>query len=556
MHDAASAGCTPIRLAAVTPSAPRSAAPRGSLPVLAVVLSLVLAGCSVSADDEATDFATTASEPTRTEPTQTEPTEETERSETETETAPGRGPTGSLARFYGQPVAWEKCPGAFECGTVEVPVDYTDPDGKTLELAVNRRPADGNSPIGALIVNPGGPGASGVDYAPQAVAQFGPEVLRDYDVVGFDPRGVAASEPVECLDDPGVDRLLAADPDPDTDSEVAETERLLADFAAGCAEDAGALLPHLSTTDVARDLDVLRAVMGDDKLHYYGASYGTFIGAVHAELFPDRVGRVVLDGAVDPSLGIEEVNRQQAAGFETALRAYVEACVGQPECPLGDNLQAGVDRVGELLDELDAEPLQTGSDRELTQSLGLYGVALPLYVEAYWPVLDQALTQALDGDGAALLALADAYWGRTAEGYKTNTAQAIYAVNCLDDPSDATVADIEQSIPSFEQVAPTFGRTFAWSPLACAQWPVEAAAPVPDIDGEGAAPILVVGTTRDPATPYEWAQSMADQLESGVLLTRDGDGHTAYGQGNECIDSAVDRYLVEGTVPPPGKRRC
>ena len=514
-----------------------------------LAVAVVLAGCSISTDDEAadggpTDPATSTADPSTSTAEPTEPTE------------PGAAADAAVARFYDQQVAWEPCAGGFECGTVEVPVDYAAPGGDTIELSVNRRPADGKSPQGVLIVNPGGPGASGVSYAPQAAAQFGPEVLAAYDVVGFDPRGVADSEPVECLDDAGVDELLASDPDPDTTVEVDETERLLTDFAAGCAADAGALLPHLSTTDVARDLDVIRAVMGDDQLHYYGASYGTFIGAVYAELFPETVGRVVLDGAIDPALDIEEVNKEQAAGFETALRAYVGNCVAQPQCPLGDDLDAGVERIGSFLDDLDAEPLPAGSGRELTQSLGLYGIALPLYVESYWPVLDQALTQAFDGDGVALLALADAYWGRTASGYTSNMAQVIYAVNCLDDPSDATVADIEASIPAFEQAAPTFGRTFAWSPLACAQWPAEAAAPVPDIDAEGAAPIMVVGTTRDPATPYEWAQSLADQLDSGVLLTREGDGHTGYGQGNTCIDATVDDYLVDGAVPAADSRRC
>ena len=501
---------------------------------LAAALAVTLAGCP--GDTE----------------TGTEPIATAEPTETETETEP----VGDrLVDFYEQQAEWEDCADdEFECATIEVPIDYEDPAGGTVELAINRRPADGESPVGALIVNPGGPGASGVDYVPQVTSQFGAEVLAAYDVVGFDPRGVARSEPVECLDDEGVDQLLAADPDPDTAAEVADIENLLEEFAAGCEKDAPDLLPHLSTTDVARDLDIIRAVVGDDVLHYYGASYGTFIGAVHAELFPERVGRMVLDGAVDPSLDIEEVNKQQAAGFETALRAYVSACVAKPDCPLGSNPDQGVQRIQAFLDELDSDPLETGSDRELTQSLGLYGVALPLYVEDYWPFLDQALTQAFDGNGATLLNLADAYWHRSGDSYLDNLAQAIYAVNCLDDPVDTSVAEIERSIPEFEQASPTFGRTFAWSLLACEQWPVRPAAPVPDVDAEGADPILVVGTTRDPATPYRWAKAMADQLEPGVLLTREGDGHTAYGMGNECIDSTVDSYLVEGEVPAAGTR--
>ena len=498
---------------------------------------MTLAGCPGETETDTEPTATT--EPTTTEPTATE-----------TEPVGDR-----LADFYDQQVEWEDCADPeFECATIQVPLDHADPAAGTVELALNRRPADDGSPVGSLIINPGGPGASGVDYTPQVSAQLGDDVLATYDVVGFDPRGVARSEPVECLDDEGVDVLVSSDPDPDTAAEVAATEDLLAEFAAGCEEDAAELLPHLSTTDVARDLDIIRAVVGDDVLHYYGASYGTFIGAVYAELFPDRVGRVVLDGAVDPSLDIEEVNKQQAAGFETALRAYVSACVAKSDCPLGSDVDQGVQRIQEFLDELDAEPLDTGTDRALTQGLGFYGIALPLYVEDYWPFLDQALTQAFDGDGATLLNLADAYLHRGPGGYLDNLTQAIYAVNCLDDPVDTSVAEIERSIPEFEQASPTFGRAFAWSQLACDQWPVQPAAPVPDVDGEGAEPILVLGTTRDPATPYRWAKAMTDQLDSGVLLTREGDGHTAYGMGNGCIDSTVDTYLVEGEVPAEGTR--
>ncbi len=504
-----------------------------------VLLTLVVAGCTGGeSGDETSDESATAATPESPTPTEPDPTDA------------GRG----LERFYSQQVDWQPCDGDFECGIVEVPVDYDEPTGKTLGLAVNRLPAEGGPATGSLVVNPGGPGASGVEYAPQAAAQLGPEVLAGYDVVGFDPRGVGASEPVECFDDAGVDRLLATDPDPDTAQEASDTEDLLEEFASGCVDDAGALLPHLSTVDVARDLDVLRSVLGDERLTYYGASYGTYIGAVYAELFPEQVGRLVLDGAVDPSLDSEELNQQQAAGFETALRAYVSNCVAQPDCPLGSDVERGVRRVQDFLAELDANPLPTGTDRELTEALGLYGIALPLYVKSYWSLLDQALTQAFDGNGATLLALADAYWRRTDTGYTGNMAQAIYAVNCLDHPVRTTGAEIRDSIPEYEQAAPTFGRSFAWSVLACALWPVDAADPVPEVDGEGAAPILVVGTTRDPATPYRWAQAMAKQLESGVLLTRDGDGHTGYAQGNDCIDSAVDAYLVDGEVPADGKR--
>ncbi len=515
--------------------------------LLALVLGLT--SCSAGTGAEEADPPATstqsASEPEPSEPS--EPSESSEPPETEPQSA------GGLASFYDQQVQWEPCEGGFECGTVEVPIDYDDPGGQSIALAVNRLPAGGDA-IGSLVLNPGGPGASGVEYAKQAVGQFGTDVLESYDLVGFDPRGVGGSAPLDCLDTAGVDELLASDPNPDSEAEVADVQELFADFGEACIEDAGALLEHLSTTVVARDLDVIRAALGDEELYYLGGSYGTLIGALYAEQFPDRVGRLVLDGAVDPSLDLEEVNLVQAEGFETALRSYVEACVAQPACPLGDDLEEGITRVQDFLTDLDEDPLPTGSDRELTESLALYGIALPLYAPQLWTTLDQALTQAFEGDGATLLALADAYWRRTPDGYTENIAQVLYAVNCVDDPTDITVDEIEESIPRFEQVSPTFGRTFAWSQLACAQWPVEPAEPMPTIDGQGADPILVIGTTRDPATPYESAVALADQLESGVLLTREGDGHTAYGQGNSCIDSTVDDYLVDGTVPPPDKR--
>jgi len=504
--------------------------------------ALLVAGVACSADDQDT------APPPSTEPT-SEPSEPTEPTDN------GLGPGQGIERFYAQEVAWTDCGSDFECATVQVPVDYDDLTGDTTGLSVNRRPAtDARARIGSLLVNPGGPGGSGVEYATAVASQLGTDVQSAYDVVGFDPRGVVSSEPIVCLETAELDEFIAFDPDPDTDAEASAALDLVDDFGQACEQAAPDLLPHLSTVDVARDMDVLRAVLGDEQLHYLGASYGTFIGSVYAELFPDRVARMVLDGAVDPSLSNEEGLLQQATGFETALRAYVDDCVQQDDCPLGDDTDVGLQRVADLLAELDEQPLPTGEERELTEALGVYGIILPLYAKEAWPALTSALTLALDGDGGALLTLADLYLKRTDSGYSDNSAQVIYAVNCLDRPSDATVEEIQASVPAFEAASPTLGSLFAWTPLACTQWPVEAASPVPEIDAQGAAPILVVGTTRDPATPYVAAQALAEQLDSGVLLTREGDGHTGYNVGNECIDDAVDAYLVDGTVPPEGTR--
>jgi pimeloyl-ACP methyl ester carboxylesterase len=293
-------------------------------------------------------------------------------------------------------------------------------------------------------------------------------------------------------------------------------------------------------------------VLGDTELHWFGASYGTYIGAVYAELFPRRVGRLVLDGALDPTLDATELPRQQAAGFETALRAYVADCVTKQGCPLGVDTEAGLQRIRQLLADLDAEPLPTDDPaRPLTQELGVSAVIYPLYVPHLWSGLTVAIGAALNGNGRLLLNLVDLSSSRIEGEPPDDSWQARTGVNCSDRPAGLTVAGVKASLQSFRRASPTFGRTLAWSQLACVAWPVRPSPP-PRIDGDGAAPILVVGTSRDPATPLRWAVALAGQLESGVLLTRDGDGHTAYGMGNACVDRVIDRYLVGGRVPQDG----
>jgi pimeloyl-ACP methyl ester carboxylesterase len=499
------------------------------------------------------DEETAAEEPTA--PPPVDSTETGPDPDPGTGTRTGEAATG-IRRYLGQQVEWADCGDGFECATIEVPVDYDDPDGAAIELALNRLPAsDPDARVGSLLLNPGGPGASGVDWLRQSAPVLEP-LNGAYDLVGFDPRGVGGSEPLSCLDTAGLDELLASDPDPDTSAEVAEVVRLYRRFGQGCQQAAPDLLPYLSTTDVARDLDVIRAVVDDRKLHYLGFSYGTLIGSVYAELFPDRVGAMVLDGPLDPSLSYGQLLLSQAGGFETALRAYAADCVSKPACPLGTDVEDGLARVGALLQDLDSDPLPTDDpDRPLTEGLAGYGIAFALYSKSLWPGLSLALGAAMDdGDGDPLLLLADLYAHRSDDGYE-NLLQVYNAVSCLDDRGDPTVADVEEGVDEFEQESPTLGAGLAWTQVACAVWPVEPAHPLPErIDAAGAAPIVVVGTTRDPATPYAQAQALAGQLDSGVLLTRDGDGHTAYGQGNACIDDAVNAYLLEQTVPADGTR--
>jgi pimeloyl-ACP methyl ester carboxylesterase len=303
-------------------------------------------------------------------------------------------------------------------------------------------------------------------------------------------------------------------------------------------------------------MDVLRALLGDDRLNYVGKSYGTFLGATYAGLFPKRVGRMVLDGAMDPSVSALEGSRAQAGGFEVAFGAFAKDCVKRADCPLGSSSVADAgSRLDALFKKLDAHPLPTGGARKLTEALGTTGVIAAMYDQGAWPSLRDALTSANKGDGGPLLKLSDSYYERDESGKYSNLMYANAAVNCLDlPPALRSPADVERALPSFDKASPHFGTALAWSSLVCAYWPVHSTGQAHRITAPGAAPILVVGTTRDPATPYAWAVSLASQLSSGHLLTYVGDGHTAYARGSDCIDTAVNAYLLRGKVPGEGKR--
>ncbi|MFF5568122.1 alpha/beta hydrolase [Streptomyces sp. NPDC012623] len=466
----------------------------------------------------------------------------------------------ALKKFYGQKIKWRACGvSGFQCATMKAPLDYTKPDGKQIDLAVSRKKATGpGKRLGSLLVNPGGPGGSAIGYLQSYAAIGYPAPVRArYDMAAIDPRGVARSEPVECLTGPEMDAYTQVDQTPDDPAETARLTGAFKKFADGCEKKSGAILPHVSTVETARDMDIFRAVLGDQKLSYVGASYGTFLGATYAELFPERTGRLVLDGAMDPSLPSREVNRDQTAGFETAFQSFARDCVKQTDCPFGTKSPAEVaTRTKAFFKDLDAKPVPTGETRQLGESLATTGVIASMYDESGWPQLREAVANAMDGDGAALLALADSYYERDSDGAYQNLMFANSAVNCLDLPSAFTgPKEVTQALPSFEKASPVFGRNLAWASLNCAYWPTEATGAPHRIEAKGAAPILVVGTTRDPATPYKWARSLADQLSSGTLLTYNGDGHTAYGRGSDCIDTAINTYLVEGT-PPTAAKKC
>ena len=393
-------------------------------------LLVVLGACANSSD---------VSEPTATEPT-----------ESEQATTTPEVDAGSLDDFYAQELAWSAC-GSHECAEAAMPLDYADPTGETVSIALEKRVADGDR-IGTIFVNPGGPGGSGVEFVEQVEQTFRAPVLKRYDIVGFDPRGVGISDPVDCYDTRGMDEFIGVDPSPDDDAEEQEAIAATEQFSAACLEETGDLLAHVSTIEVARDLDVLRGVVGDDTLTYYGASYGTTLGSTYAELFPDKAGRMVLDGATDPSLSVEESNKSQAAGFQRALEAYLDDCLAVQGCPFEGDRDVALDKVEAFLEGLDENPLPTDDpDRPLTESLGFFGIAVTLYDQESWQYLTQAFSEAFEGDGTTMLFLADFYFSRENGEFTDNSAEVIYAVNCLDNPLSLTPEEIEASLPEYEQ---------------------------------------------------------------------------------------------------------
>lgn len=468
------------------------------------------------------------------------------------------GPTGpagpvpaGLEEFYNQKPDWRPC-GPQLCTTIKVPLDYQQPKGKSIELVLRKAPArERNDRIGTLFINPGGPGGSGVEYVTAAGMVLGAPLLRRFDIIGWDPRGVGQSTPVKCLDTAQMDAFIAADGSPDDDAEIAALDKEAKALADGCRARSAELLPHVSTKDAARDMDVMRGIVGDPQLYYLGKSYGTYLGATYAELFPKNVGRLVLDGAVDPARPTDKINMAQAKGFDVALDAFAEDCAKRG-CALGSSKDEVLQKVDKVLADADAKPLSGDGKRQVTQGIAVLGVIFPLYVKEYWPRLEKAVEAGLTGDGSRLLSLADTYTSRQPGGYGDNSGEVIYAVNCLDHPDLTSIADAKSKEAEFKAASPRFGEYLLWGSLPCAHWPVKPLNTQHAIKAPGAKPIVVVGTTRDPATPYEWAVALAGQLESGVLVTRDGDGHTGYYEGNQCVDDAVETYYLDGTPPKDG----
>lgn len=478
-------------------------------------------------------------------------------------------PVGSVEGYGSQQPTWVDCAEDMRCAQVWAPLDWDDPTGDRITLAFIKQEATGGDPLGTLFVNPGGPGASGVQFlAGGAGAAVSAEVQKRYDVVSWDPRGVGFSAAVECFDAAGMDEYLFGASEVDdlelgSDEWIAAAHSESAAFGAACEEATGPLLGEVGTSSTIQDLDMLRAIVGDTHLNFFGYSYGTYIGAQYAERYPDNVGRLVLDGAMDPQTTLSDVVREQTRSFEDALTRYVAACLTREDCPL-PTLAAvtGTDDaatsevmawIGGLLDRVDAEPLRASDGRTLHSGTMLTAIITPLYSADSAQLLDELFTTVAEGDPETAFWFADAYYDRVDGEYTTNSTEAFSAINCLDYPSDDDPERMRERAAELVEVAPTIGRFQGFGDISCGAWPFSDVTERLPVTAEGARPILIVGTTGDTATPYRWAESLAEQLESGHLLTYVGEGHTAYG-GNTCIDTRVDAYLLTGEVPEAGAR--
>ncbi|MFD5833650.1 alpha/beta hydrolase [Streptomyces collinus] len=436
----------------------------------------------------------------------------------------------------------------WQCATLKVPLDWSEPDGETIGLGLIRAKARGDDRVGSLLFNFGGPGASGVSMMPS----YAPTVssLRErYDLVSWDPRGVGASEGVRCRGDKEIQAAESLDVSPDTPAEEKAYFEDAAGFGEGCRKNAGKLMAHVSTADSARDMDRIRQVLGDARLNYFGISYGTELGGTYAHLFPKKVGRMTLDAVVDPGADAVGHAENQARGFQRALNGYLAST--------GQDPAEGTRKIADLLRRIDARPLPVGTPgRKLTQTLAVTGIILPLYSRDSWPTLTSALDAAERGDGSELLALADRYNERDPSGRYGTTTHSQRVISCLDDRQRPTMAGTKPLLHRFEKISPVFGAFLGWDTAGwCHDWPVPGQHDTPEVSAPGAAPVLVVGNTGDPATPYEGARRMADELGKGVgvMLTWRGEGHGAYGSGSDCVDSTVNAYLLDGTVPKDGK---
>jgi pimeloyl-ACP methyl ester carboxylesterase len=469
-------------------------------------------------------------------------------------------PLSDLATYENQKLDWSVCYDDFECADLRVPIDYADLKVGTFKIALLRYKAqDQKNRIGSLIVNPGGPGGSGADYAYNAEYIFDPDVLDRFDIVGFDPRGVDRSAPIKCLNDQETDAAYAADAKPDNEAELTQAIADAKSFIDKC-QSANKYLNHFSTAEAARDMDILRAALGDKKLNYLGKSYGTYLGTLYAQFFPDKVGRMVLDGAVNPNISILEQNISQAKGFDDALGAFITNCIKEDDCPLPKNKIEATTKIVSIFTSAAANPLprkrkMKNDDRSATESLIVLGTASALYDDVDgWPKLRTAISEGLQGYGDTFLDLVDQYTDRSPDGtYVSNELDSGAIIDCLDWPDTRTIEENKGDAKKFTDAAPIFGPYLAYTNIACKYL----TPPTKDkltrknnkITSINTAPVIVIGTTRDPATPYEWSVGLSKIFTASKLISLNADGHTGQGRGSACVDDAVDKYLLQGISP-------
>lgn len=464
------------------------------------------------------------------------------------------GVPAALRPFYGQRIVWKDCGRGFRCATARAPVDWSEPGGDQLTLALTMKPASGRR-LGSLFTNPGGPGASGVDFLKSSADGFFDRDLRDhYDLVAWDPRGVGASSPVDCYGTRGLDSFLFDDPDLPEGSAALRREVVGGGRAFGqaCLRRTGERLAHVGTADTVQDLDMLRAAVGEARLDYLGFSYGTYIGAKYADRYPSRVGRMVLDGAVDPANSAFDESLANTKAFGAALRTYLADCLRKSDCPFrGQTVDQALDTIASLLLAVRESPIRAADGRAVNSAVVRTAINAALYDRASWSYLTQAFTRILRGDPSVTQALADSYVDRGKDGYTDNLFEAIYAVDCLDKPVTTDRAELQRQGRAIDAADPLrrANNTEDLGDPVCGQWPVPPQGRPGRVTAEGAPPIVVLGTTGDPATPIAWARSLAGQLPGGVLLALRGEGHTAYRDDVPCINQRVDRFLVQGTVP-------
>ncbi len=510
---------------------------RAVVPSLLAALTLLVAGCTSGdgTDEDATPSATTApAEPTA------EPIEWTDCNELLQPLLAGR--PGSERGL------------TFECGQVTVPISYDEPGGERLPLRLVRAVHPGQTErIGSLLVNPGGPGASGLDAALGLALTLPEDVLRRFDLVGFDPRGVATSSPVECIPDETKDRITAAEPQPTSAEQLDDVFALDREVAEGCAEryESPAALGAFNTVDTARDMDLLRQALGEEQLTYLGYSYGTTLGSTYAELFPDRVRAFVLDAAVDPDADRRAAAEASAAGLEAGFDAFAQNCTSLiAGCPLTADPRAFLDQLMLTASQSPIPSSEPGETRQATTGVIHTAVQAALYDTRTWPQLSQALAKAAFNDSAGLFSLADSYNGRLEDGSYSNLLDANRAINCADTEEQFESDEVRALAAEWDARYPLFGAGAAASLYTCTPWEADRT-PLPERDAEGSAPILVVGNAGDPVTPLPGSVELAEDLTAGVLLTWQGQGHTSYPK-NQCVNDAVNAYLIDLTVPLDG----